>query len=890
MAGGGGKKSKAAATQKTAAAAAPSTPTSGKGSKKDQGKQGKAAGEAAQADAGASKAKLFGGWTGKTPMTLLNELVQRQSGWHRASYNVHGGADGKFSCTIRLTKPDPKTRSAVQTVTFRPPADTTATQASAVEAKHYAATYALFRMRSDTRMHLSLPPEHRAYWEALDAQREKGEGIYAADPFAAKIEREKSRAAREHEREKHAERRERAAQGHSEELLRLAMRRRWDDMFEVRMAERHRLRVEGIVRTWTTQWGLGGADDDDEPQENAADALVKLGFLRAHAEEALAHGRSHDGAVDWLCVHVPEDDLPARFMRRVEAPKVVRLDGSGERAQRRLAACGFPRALVQDAMQAALEQSEADLTPDDAAEARAADELVSRLCGRATGERLAADDSESVQALADEAESLRMIFYGEEERVESIGSRSLSVALRPAGLRAADAGAFGSDLRLDVWVAPGMAYPERDVPVLALSCSGGGTMAAYLRLSATQRLNRARTCDGMPVVFEAVRLVEEQLAAWIASPPPLGELMGGLVGRHDEQPAEHLAQPTQQQQQRTGGRGKRRPQQAPGQRDVDRLADAFAQLQTDAAYCAMQATRRTLPAHAQRDEIVRLVASHRCTVVTGATGCGKTTQVPQFLLDAALTQRQHARIICTQPRRISAIGVAQRVSEERAETNLGTGLVGYAVRGESRQSADTRLLFCTTGVLLRMLHDDAALRGVTHVICDEVHERSVDSDVLLALLRQTLERNAALHVVLMSATAQSGLFAAYFGGAPAVDIPGRTFPVQDVFIEDLVRDAGAERVFGAALVGRARARLAHARDAAGKDDAWVKRVEELRRDGCDDAQAASVALWDERFGGAANAASVDVEAAAAAVRHIDRTADAGRAVLVFMPGVAEIRA
>ncbi|KAJ1825599.1 helicase, partial [Coemansia sp. RSA 2703] len=330
---------------------------------------------------------------------------------------------------------------------------------------------------------------------------------------------------------------------------------------------------------------------------------------------------------------------------------------------------------------------------------------------------------------------------------------------------------------------------------------GGGTMAAYLRLSATQRLNRARTCDGMPVVFEAVRLVEEQLAAWIASPPPLGELMGGLVGRHDEQPAEHLAQPTQQQQQRTGGRGKRRPQQAPGQRDVDRLADAFAQLQTDAAYCAMQATRRTLPAHAQRDEIVRLVASHRCTVVTGATGCGKTTQVPQFLLDAALTQRQHARIICTQPRRISAIGVAQRVSEERAETNLGTGLVGYAVRGESRQSADTRLLFCTTGVLLRMLHDDAALRGVTHVICDEVHERSVDSDVLLALLRQTLERNAALHVVLMSATAQSGLFAAYFGGAPAVDIPGRTFPVQDVFIEDLVRDAGAERVFGAALVG-----------------------------------------------------------------------------------------
>ncbi|KAJ1720052.1 helicase, partial [Coemansia erecta] len=631
--------------------------------------------------------------------------------------------------------------------------------------------------------------------------------------------------------------------------------------------------------------------------EDAVGALVKLGFQRAHAAEALQHGRTRDGAVDWLCVHVPEDDLPARFMRRAEAPVVVRLDAAGERAQRRLGACGFPRALVQDALHAALAQ-----TPDpDAAEARAADALVGRLCGHAAAGRSPADDAGSVQALADEAESLRMIFYGEEERVEAVGARSLSVALRPAGLRAADAAAFGDGLRLDVWVPPGTAYPERDAPVLALSLGGGGggAMAAYLRLGATQALSRVRTCDGLPVVFEAVRLVEEQLAAWIASPPPLGALMRGLVGQRAAPPAEQPAE--QQTQQRAAGRAKRRPppQQAPAQRDVDRLADAFAQLQTQAAYRDMQATRRALPAHALRDRIVQLVGAHRCTVVTGATGCGKTTQVPQFLLDDALAQRRHARIVCTQPRRISAVGVAQRVSDERAEPSLGAGLVGYAVRGDSRQGPDTRLLFCTTGVLLRMLHDDAGLRGVTHVVCDEVHERSVDSDVLLALLRQTLERNRALRVVLMSATAQSDVFAAYFGAAPAVDIPGRTFPVDDVFVEDLARAAGAERVFGAALVGRARARLAHARGGSsssdgdgdgGKDGAWLRRVDELRRAGCDDAQAASVALWDERYGGAANAASVDVAVAAAAVRHIARTADAGRAVLVFMPGVGEIRA
>lgn len=123
-------------------------------------------------------------------------------------------------------------------------------------------------------------------------------------------------------------------------------------------------------------------------------------------------------------------------------------------------------------------------------------------------------------------------------------------------------------------------------------------------------------------------------------------------------------------------------------------------------------------------------------------GGGKKTslclhQVAQYLLEEAAATGSPVSVICTQPRRISAIGVAERVAAERGEGVGGT--VGYSIRGESRAGPGTALLFCTTGVLLRRLEEDPALEGVTHVLVDEVHERSLESDFLLLTLRRLLE-------------------------------------------------------------------------------------------------------------------------------------------------------
>ncbi|CAA6655320.1 unnamed protein product [Spirodela intermedia] len=201
---------------------------------------------------------------------------------------------------------------------------------------------------------------------------------------------------------------------------------------------------------------------------------------------------------------------------------------------------------------------------------------------------------------------------------------------------------------------------------------------------------------------------------------------------------------------------------------------------------AMQSFREQLPAYKVKEEFLRAVAENQVLVVSGETGCGKTTQLPQFIIEEEISALRGAdcSIICTQPRRISAISVAGRIAAERGES-LGE-TVGYQIRLESKRSAQTRLLFCTTGVLLRRLVQEPDLGGVTHLLVDEIHERGMNEDFLIIILRDLLPRRPNLRLILMSATINADLFSKYFGGAPIIHIPGRTFPVAEVFLEDIL--------------------------------------------------------------------------------------------------------
>ena len=217
------------------------------------------------------------------------------------------------------------------------------------------------------------------------------------------------------------------------------------------------------------------------------------------------------------------------------------------------------------------------------------------------------------------------------------------------------------------------------------------------------------------------------------------------------------------------------------------LENRMSETNSDASLRRLIEQRKRLPAWAKSTELLDAVKNNQVTIVAGETGCGKTTQLPQFILDDAIANGNGARtnLICTQPRRISATSVAARVAQERGEPIGKT--IGYKIRLESVASSSTKILFVTTGVLLRRLAEDPLLSGVSHVVVDEVHERSMDSDFLLVLLRDVLPHRPSLRIVLMSATLNASAFSAYFKGAAVAQIPGFTFPVQEHYLEDILQ-------------------------------------------------------------------------------------------------------
>ena len=178
-----------------------------------------------------------------------------------------------------------------------------------------------------------------------------------------------------------------------------------------------------------------------------------------------------------------------------------------------------------------------------------------------------------------------------------------------------------------------------------------------------------------------------------------------------------------------------------------------------------------LPVSERREDLLAALRDHQVVVVAGETGSGKTTQLPKICLELGRTSIAH-----TQPRRIAARTVAQRIADE-LQVPLG-GAVGYAVRFSDRTSADTRIRLMTDGLLLAEIQRDRLLRRYDTVIVDEAHERSLNIDFLLGCLHRILPQRPDLKLVITSATIDPGRFSRHFGDAPVVEVSGRTYPVE----------------------------------------------------------------------------------------------------------------
>ncbi|KAM9587113.1 3'-5' RNA helicase YTHDC2 isoform 4-T6 [Morphnus guianensis] len=228
-------------------------------------------------------------------------------------------------------------------------------------------------------------------------------------------------------------------------------------------------------------------------------------------------------------------------------------------------------------------------------------------------------------------------------------------------------------------------------------------------------------------------------------------------------------------------------------RDVNktsgRLNNGIPQVPVKRGESEFDSFRQSLPVFEKQEEIVKIIKDNKVVLVVGETGSGKTTQIPQFLLDECYKNGTPCRIFCTQPRRLAAIGVAERVAAERREKVGQT--VGYQIRLESRVSPKTLLTFCTNGILLRtLMAGDSTLSTVTHIIVDEVHERDRFSDFLLIKLRDVLQKQTNLKLIISSAALDANLFIRYFGSCPVIHIQGRPFEVKEMFLEDILRSTG----------------------------------------------------------------------------------------------------
>ncbi|KAL8683336.1 MAG: hypothetical protein Q9186_000720 [Xanthomendoza sp. 1 TL-2023] len=346
---------------------------------------------------------------------------------------------------------------------------------------------------------------------------------------------------------------------------------------------------------------------------------------------------------------------------------------------------------------------------------------------------------------------------------------------------------------------------------------------------------------------------------------------------------------------------------------TQQLERAFRAYLMDPRFAELRTKKDELPMNQYRAQVLDLVSNNPYSIIVGATGSGKTTQVPQIILEDAITAGSGAscNVICTQPRRIAATSVARRVAEERAQQLQDT--VGYHVRFDSKlPNHGGSITYCTTGILLQQLQNspDEVMNEISHLVIDEVHERDILIDFLLIILKRVIADRAAAgkstpKVVMMSATMDTELFANYFQirvegqestVCPSLSVPGRTFPVREKYLEEISNEI--QEAHGSTAVSLLQ------RDPATKD--FFRAENDYRKQnpiiGKDNNPTAIqpddfVIDWkSERKLNSAGEATVSTDKddgilpfglVATTIAHISKTTEEG-AILVFFPGLEEM--
>ncbi|KAI1411937.1 P-loop containing nucleoside triphosphate hydrolase protein [Hypoxylon sp. FL1857] len=733
--------------------------------------------------------QIIGGasWTGKLPVNLLSEHCQRQK-WDKPDYQPIKNSEG-FSYFVQLSARNPKTQEVQKLPPFKLPLDYKhlVTRETALEAKHAAATYALFRVCSMKNIHTTLPPDYKSLWKQFEALKKedvkKGNAwMYNADPFATLKQREDEKAAAEKKRQEQEAIKEKAKNmpGAAGLVLRSNASssgggnpmKGWTTVPKIEMGRKTRSQLEDLLRREVI-WNLYGVKMPTSQKEAIVKELTNSGFRKSHVEEAVDECKDREETLEWLLIHVPEDDLPRWALPESYSAGVsvaATQDLKREAAVKRLSQSGYSAELCRKLY----DENNGD-------EGHTAEALQHFLLSSGDNSALAngAADEPFISGTPeecwnDEMESLASVFG---EHFKRLSDKVCQIRI--------EAVKNGPKKDVETYAQFRMAprYPSEVIVAIVAD------LPSYIKLSVAKKtlayLTESLSEEPMKIYF-AVDWIQQNINSIIESPGKLREISGVASTAAETR---HVT-PKQ--------RSSRHPKPLSWQVDT-RSREEWQKRQDSTALKQMLAQRQKLPAWQARDLVVSTVSQNQVTIIAGETGSGKSTQSVQFILDDLYSKGygNAASIICTQPRRISALGLADRVSEERC-SKLGQE-VGYSIRGENKTSPRTKITFVTTGVLLRRLQTSggrtedvvASLADVSHVVIDEVHERSLDTDFLLSIIRDVLKRRKDLKLVLMSATLDAATFQSYFTSeglrVGLVEIAGRTFPVEDYYLDDIIR-------------------------------------------------------------------------------------------------------
>ncbi|CAK9438972.1 uncharacterized protein LODBEIA_P31960 [Lodderomyces beijingensis] len=712
------------------------------------------------------------GWTGKLPVTLLNEHCQKQK-WNKCDYSMMKRAGGLL-CVITLSWENPKTKEVIN-VKFVPsykPRPTTN------EARHMAATFVLHRINFIKNMKMLLPVIFRDYWTELESERlvslkenKKLHDIkYNVNPFLVHLEQQESKRKQEKEREDRINQeskiqrkavslgqRNAVAEKKTLSSLHSIPKKVWESAPLLDIPAEIRADIELSVREYLT-WDK--KTDDVAPNVEEIKKLVALGFRESHAQEAFQYTWTFTGALEWLIFHLPEDDLPSSFSKSEKESEVslrVAKPLKTELAMKRLRHSGFSNDVIlkiyedndEDYFQTSIE--------------------LTKLLGSG-GEASPVEDSQELW----------------DQELEAISMSKTDVTIEDTNVVTIGLDVDGiAENKVSVRLFKSQNYPN-EVPGIQLVVSENYKIANYVKLSILKSLISELTVSEC-MIYSIIEWLELHMMSKIEDP---GSLC--MYEQNEEQISRNFSQVEQSRKQR--------------QQNVELIKKSY--VDRSDALKKLQKQREALPAWKKQESIVSLIAASQITLITGETGSGKSTQVVQFILDHLNKEGDFSTtILCTQPRRISAMGLASRISETRGD-KVGQE-TGYMIRGESKVNSQTRITFLTTGILLRMLQQsfknkddsDKIFAKVGYIFIDEVHERSVDSDFLLIILRDVLKKFKKLKIVLMSATIEREKFDKFFGTTiNNAHIEGRTFPIEDFYLDDILQSLDYKMEVGGELI------------------------------------------------------------------------------------------